>query len=140
MRVAESLSFDQYWGDPRFERKKPTFRGSVKQAYGDNIYHSVGKKWVQENSHHSYADGSPNPHNLKNDTQTNRVLVGFEYAYWGGSGPEIPAKFRRAGADLCVGRAHKSNFPAKIIQDFETWFKSLNQKGCIGLPAKWRKN
>ncbi|MCH7655569.1 MAG: hypothetical protein IIC95_06215, partial [Chloroflexi bacterium] len=53
MLVTEILTFDQYWGDPRFGVKRPRLVGSVKQAYGDNIYHhgEDGIQWLQENSH-----------------------------------------------------------------------------------------
>lgn len=38
MRIDEIMLFDEYWGDPRFARKKPNMRGSVMHRYGDNIY------------------------------------------------------------------------------------------------------
>jgi hypothetical protein len=39
MRVTGTLTFEEYWDDPRFQSKKPNLRGSKKQAFGDNIYH-----------------------------------------------------------------------------------------------------
>lgn len=72
MHVAEAMTFQQYWDDPRFLQKRPYLRGSKKQGFGDNIYHRGGKKWRQEDSHHSLADGSPNVRNIDNDTQTDR--------------------------------------------------------------------
>ena len=39
MRISEVMSFNDYWADPRFRRKKPNLRGSKKQAFGDNIYY-----------------------------------------------------------------------------------------------------
>ena len=70
MRVTETLSFDQYWLDPRFEVKKPLRNGSRVMMLGDNIYHrrEVGKDWLQEDSHHSRPDGSPDASNIKTDT------------------------------------------------------------------------
>ena len=52
MRVAETMSFNDYWSDPRFRAKRPNLRGSIKQAYGDNIYHrhSEDAPWEQEDS------------------------------------------------------------------------------------------
>src|SRR5438034_11308809 len=59
MKVAETVTYDQYWEDPRFRVKRPNLRGSLKQAYGDNIYHRNPETcgWIQENSHHSLPDG-----------------------------------------------------------------------------------
>ena len=85
MRVGEALTFDQYWADPRFYPKRPNLRGSLKQAFGDSIYwRDKYNRWHQEDSHHSHEGGQPNLRNIEHDTQTNRVLVGDYYAYWGG--------------------------------------------------------
>ena len=60
MRVAEALTFNEYWADPRFQQKKPNLRGSLKQAFGDNIYfRDESEQWNQLDSHHSYQGGCP---------------------------------------------------------------------------------
>jgi hypothetical protein len=33
MHVTETMSFNQYWADERFQQKKPNLQGSKKQAY-----------------------------------------------------------------------------------------------------------
>ena len=38
MQVTEVLTFDEYFDDVRFQTKKPNLGGSLKQAFGDNIY------------------------------------------------------------------------------------------------------
>lgn len=84
MKVAEVLTFDEYWNAPRFECKKPNLSGSRKQAFGDNIYHTDRDAWAQENSHHSYGTGQRNPNNVRRDTCPNRVLIADCFAYfWG---------------------------------------------------------
>ena len=52
---------------------------------GDNIYHKDEQnQWVQEDSHHSNPDGSPNLENLERDTgRTNQVLVSNYFFYFG---------------------------------------------------------
>lgn len=77
MKVTEVSTFDDYWYDPRFASKKPNMHGSKKQAFGDNIYHRAAGSdlWIQENSHHSYADGSANPFNVANDTKAINVII-----------------------------------------------------------------
>lgn len=141
MCVTETLSFNKYWDDERFRQKRPNLRGSKKQAFGDNIYfRDQSGQWHQQDSHHSYKGGLPNPHNIQRDTQTDRVLVGTEFAYWGGSGPEIPRKFRNyEGIDICAGRNHKSRFPKGLVNEFVEWFQSLNVNGYLGKPLDWSR-
>lgn len=140
MKVSETLTYDEYWRDPRFRQKRPNLNGSLKQAFGDNIYHrnlNTGK-WIQENSHHSLADGRPNRANVQHDTQTSRVLVGTQFIYWGGAGPKIPARFRRAGDhDACAHRGHKSNFPVAIVESFVAWIQSLGVNGFVSPPREF---
>ena len=142
MRVTETMTFNEYWESPRFREKRPNLRGSKKQAFGDNIYFKDDKGlWHQADSHHSYMRGSSNPYNLEHDTQTDRVLLSAEYAYWGDSGPQVPPAFRNYyGVDICANRAHKCQFPDELVKDFETWFRSLAAQGYLGAPADWEKS
>lgn len=141
MRVAEVMGFAAYWDDDRFQFKKPDLRASKKRAFGDNIYRQspVGG-WVQLNSHHSFADGTPNPANIANDTQTDRVLIATDYSYWGGKGPPIPKLFRNFdGHDLCTKRGHKCNFPDDMVAAFIEWVRSLDASGFCGEPLDWSR-
>ena len=141
MRVTEAMTFNDYWKDDRFRRKVPNLRGSKKQAFGDNIYfREATGHWCQQDSHHSYRDGKPNPHNIRNDTQMDRVLVSTDFAYWGGSGPEIPLQFGNFHRDdICAGRNHKCRFPRDLIDDFVTWVRSLGASGYCGAPLDWTR-
>ena len=140
MRVREVMPFNDYWSDPRFGQKKPNLRGSIKQAFGDNIYHRdpATCEWHQEDSHHSYPDDTPNIKNINNDTQTDRVLISNDYIYWGGGGPKIPEKYRNfCGFDLCAGRGYKCNFPDNMVNEFIDWIQSLGAQGYCGTPLDW---
>ena len=140
MKVVETMTFDAYWADPRFQHKKPDLRASKKLAFGDNIYHSVNGGWSQENSHHSFADGTPNERNIRNDTRVDRVLVATEFAYWGGSGPRILQNLRNCqGHDLCIGRGYKKHFPPDMEAEFVAWFSSLQACGYQGRPLDWTR-
>lgn len=137
MRVTEVLTFNEYWADPRFQQKKPYLIGSKKQAFGDNIYFSDDQtgQWHQENSHHSYADGSPNQLNIAHDTQVDRVLISFDYIYWGGDGPTLPAHL--CGKLCKQGPGHKCNFPDDFTNDVITWIRAQKKSGYIGAPLHW---
>lgn len=142
MQVSETLSYDEYWSDARFARKRPNLRGSLKQAYGDNIYHrdpDTGD-WIQEDSHHSHEDGSPNQGNVERDTQSDTMLIGEEFYYWGASGPAIPAEFRHYdGYDVChSGPGHKCNFPQVLVESFINWVRLRGDRGYVGEPVEFR--
>lgn len=135
MQVTETLSFEQYWEDPRFRSKRPNLRCSLKQAFGDNIYHRDprSREWVMMHSHHSLADGRPNPVNVAHDTQCERVLVSTNFTYWGGLGPAVPAPYEDL---VCSGQGHRSNFPPDLIDKFVDWLGS-HERGYHGRPGEW---
>ncbi len=139
MRVTEIMTFNEYWEDERFYRKRPNLRGSKKQSFGDNIYFKDDTdRWYQQDSHHSYCNGTLNPHNIRNDTRTDRILLSTDYTYWGGSRPEIPLRFRDYnGFDICAMRYHKSQFPEILVSDFITWLLSLDERGYLDAPLDW---
>ena len=142
MKVSEVLTYDQYWETPRFIEKKPNLRGSLKQAYGDNIYHRDPKTgvWVQANSHHSHPDGCPNQRNIRRDTQSQNVLVGTQFAYWGEEAIRIPDQFRCKGVDVCCKvQGHKCIFPEGFVAEFIKWIESLNAHGYLGRPAMFER-
>jgi hypothetical protein len=92
MKVTSKVTFDEYWSNDLYKDKKPVRNGSKKTIVGDNIYHQVNQEWVQQDSHHSYPDGSPNPHNVKNDTQSNAVLLSDHFYYFGNTAPQISSE------------------------------------------------
>lgn len=143
MQVGEILAFDSYWKDPRFVPKRPDFNGPLKRAYGDNIYHHdpSNGEWLQENSHHSLKGGLTNHKNLEQDTEwTDRVLVATTFAYWGGTGPTIPADFDQGDHRRLrkIGPHHKSSFEPEFVREFLSWFHSLRMKGVYSTPKDWK--
>jgi hypothetical protein len=136
MQVSEILSFNGYWGDPRFQEKKPFLMGSKKQAYGDNIYFKdTNGLWRQENSHHSLSGGRLNRLNVARDTKADCVLLGAKFAYWGSQAPRLPA--RTAGTLCKRGPGHKSHFSDSFIAEFVGWVASRQEWGYLGAPADW---
>lgn len=134
MQVDEICTFDEYWVDPRFFMKKPRFDGNYQQCYGDNIYHHIDNEWMQENSHHSYADGI-NKNNLIHDTRIDRVLISFHYWYFGENAIELPKEFTKA---IATGRAYKK-LQNNICADIISWVGNYYEMGQHGLPYKWKK-
>ena len=136
MRVTETMTFNEYWGDPRFRDKRPDMRASIKKAFGDNIYYrdEITNEWRQMDSHHSYGDGTQNQRNVCNDTRVDRVLVSDDFIYWGGGGPKIP-DFR--GVNLRCGRGYKCRFPEEVVGDFIAWTRGFNDRGYCSAPLEW---
>jgi len=130
MYVDDKITFDEYWKDKKYEYKKPILNGSLKQMYGDNIYHFSSKRnvWLQANSHHSKPDGSTNMYNLKRDLKSKNVLISQHFWYFGKIAPTIPSKLN----DICIkGRGYKSSFTPDLINEFIKWLNnySMGYKG-----------
>lgn len=140
MQVSETMSFDEYWADPRFQYKKPDLHGGNKIAFGDNIYckNNLGE-WQQIDSHHSYANGASNPANIDRDTKYNRILIAERFTYFGDKAVIIPDELRNChGEDLCKsGPGHKCKFSPDMVREFIGWFSSLNETGQCGNPIDW---
>ncbi|WP_312778564.1 hypothetical protein [Pseudescherichia sp.] len=90
MKVTEKIIFNDYWEDNRFAIKKPARNGSHVHILGDNIYHQDDNNdWIQEDSHHSNADGSFNMKNLERDTRTDKVLISSDFYYFGDKAVDV---------------------------------------------------
>jgi hypothetical protein len=124
MQVTDAVIFEKYWEDLEFRAKRPVRNGSRKTIVGDNIYHRSpsSKKWQQEDSHHSKPDGSPDPHNIQHDTQTNRVLVSSRFYYFGRTAPRVPEEIL---GDLGFrnGIGHRV-FSIQDAQPFLSWLET----------------
>jgi hypothetical protein len=139
MAVGEAIDFDTYWSDPRFRTKRPVLNGSLKQVYGDNVYHRSGKRWIQSDSHHSLVGGAPNSANIRRDTSANRVLIATHFAYFGASAPKIPLRFRPyapTGEHICAGRGYRV-LSTKLCESFLSWLEGTGKRGLCGIPLEF---
>lgn len=149
MKVEEAVTFDEYWEDERFQMKKPSFSGSLKQAQGDNVYHRKDGEWVQERSRHTHRDPEMTAKHTRRDTCRNRVLVSRQFVYYGAEAIELPTEFEdERGHRICLdgsgapnGRFQRArNFDdAALTARFEAWLETAGQWGCLGEPCEWRK-
>lgn len=141
MRVTDTLTFDDYNADPRFEKKKPYRYGSRKQSCGDNIYfrETLDSPWQQRDSFHSRVDGTLSAEHVDRDTGVNRVLVSDHYVYFGGEGPVIPNDLvDESGRSLAKHGIGQSRFDdANLVDRLDDWVKSLGGMGLQGMPHEW---
>lgn len=144
MRVDEVMGFDVYWNDDRFLCKRPVLNGSLKQIYGDNIYHRRDRRrWVQADSHHSLEDGRANKRNVNRDTSVDRVLASQRFVYWGTRAQLIPRRFRPykpTGEDICCpGQGHRV-LSDVLARSFERWLDAHGAWGLQGMPLEFEKH
>lgn len=134
MQVSETMSFQEYWDDPRFEAKRPRMDAGAIEAVGDNIYHrhKMTGDWIQEPSQHSESDCGPCDAEMEEDLSVDRVIIGETFTYWGGDGPLVP---HFPQVPLYFGRGHKYKYPPNLVKDFEEWYDELGLQGVVGEPA-----
>ena len=131
MRVTETLTFDEYWIDERFKKKRPkaTDSRASKKDIGDNLYYH-GKRsgeWRQKRGAHDSTD-------LETDTSVNRVLISSDFVYWGGYGPPVP--------EFCdknivkVGPKYRNQFCTEVVEAFIHWIQGIQSSGETGLCGK----
>ncbi|MCK8479071.1 hypothetical protein [Psychroserpens algicola] len=133
MKVEEKITFVDYWNDIRFQYKKPIMNGSLVQMYGDNIYSfdELRHKWLQSDSHHSYADGSINKHNLNRDLGGKYVLISEEFYYFGKDAIEIPKEY---SSIIKTGPGYKKNIQEDVKNNFINFLKKNFQLGYHSDP------
>lgn len=141
MCVTETMTFDNYATDSRFEAKKPFRLGSRKQSCGDNIYfrYTPEHEWQQRDSFHSREDGVINPLHVARDTGENRVLISSDFVYFGGTGPVFPNNLRdRDDKPLCKAGIGRSCFgDPQLVEALERWVRSFGVSGYQGPPYEW---
>ena len=137
------LTFDKYWADPRYLAKRPFRNGSRVVMMGDNIYHrkTPGSEWIQEDSHHSRPNGSPDPSNIKNDTGINKVLASTRFAYFGAEAPDVPqAIFDEIGyRNLRNHRTINAGDARALLQWFDEWSQGKSGE-VMGDPFQFRES
>lgn len=142
MKITETLGFQQYYHDKRFEARQPDFTSlHLRHWVGDNIYckDSLGRI-SQESSLHSHASGSPNQDRIDQDTKPGtKILIASEdsYVYFGARAPAVDQKF----ADLhhaTVGHCGKRLDGPERFELAQEMIDSLGGwQGRVGFPLGW---
>lgn len=137
MKVEEIISFDEYWNDPRFQYKIPYLKGTLVQMYGDNFYHTVDERMVQEPSAHSNPDLEQRIKLYNKDVKGKRVLLSKTFYYFGDKCPLIPTELQT----LCSSsRAYKyKKITEEQINSFVSWLESNYTVGIHGDPCNWKE-
>lgn len=137
MKVEEILTFDEYWDDSRFQYKKPVLNGTLVQMYGDNFYHTVDGRIVQEPGAHSNPDIIQRQKLFNKDVSGKRVLLSKTFYYFGNNCPLIPDELQQ----ICSsGRPIKyRTITEDTIGAFVSWVEHNFTMGIHGDPCNWKK-
>jgi hypothetical protein len=134
MKIDKKITFDEYWVGGEYQCKKPVMNGSLKQNYGDNIYHRKGAVWKQADSHHSLAGGVVNETNRDRDTSTDAVLLSTHFWYFGKDAIAVPIRLHPLIPQ--IRNYFRPDFSEKQL---EKWLINLPERGFIGEPEKFSK-
>lgn len=137
MRVDEVLTFDGYWHDPRFARKRPAIPGPKLRMVGDRVYrHDEGAgQWVADVSmHHDGRSQRLTQAHLAKDTSVDRILVGRHFTYWGGSGPKLPEELIAQFPRSRNYKRARSRAEAQALRNFLAIDTPLR---VVADPADW---
>lgn len=126
MKVSEKVRFQEFWDNHRYALKKPVRNGSHVQMLGDNIYHRCNDgTWIQEDSHHSNSDGTPNIVNLNRDTGScDQVLVSECFFYFGSCAIDVDLE--------SIGYLR--------IRDYKKTDLTKSEAGRVLINSVWRAN
>lgn len=136
MRVAEVLTFDEYFADGRYAVKKPDLATLNRdRSQGDNIYEPRGGGDFQQLlSMHSYLDGSENPDHKLRDLSGQHVLIGDEFYYYGDANRSLPGHLDF----LRVRRGHRNRFSPQELKAFWAYVEKL-VPGINGRPRDFEE-
>ncbi len=134
VRVSEKMSFEEYWNDKRFIRKKPVLNGSLVQIHGDNIYYKKSNEWCQLDSLHSLHEGKLNEANLKQDTQGKYVLISNQFIYLGNNHIEVEDAYKQLCSKLRDYYTIEDNV---LVEEFIKSIKRKYTSGIHGDPINW---
>lgn len=139
MKVEKIITFDEYWSNPKFECKRPVIKGMLCQMYGDNVYHTVNGKMVQEHCAHSLASGEVNEEHYKRDVRGENVILSKHFYYFGDHNFKLPERFEYISNIQKRGNRQYSDLNEEQIHDFVSWLESNYTVGIHGDPCNWKE-
>ena len=127
MQVSETLSFEKYYADVRFKKKKPVVHGSWREKCGDNMYYKDQQgNWIQHRTIHHR-----NPEIIRKDLKHPVVFVAEYFYYFGDNAINIPGEFQEL---IWKRQGCKSNHDPEVVEKFLNWLKANFNSGVLGNP------
>ena len=128
MQVSSRMSFDQYYADKRFEKKKPNAKSKDWRKHcGDNFYYKdKSDRWEQQPF--SFHD---TPENKRQDLKHPYVFIAKHFYYFGRKAKIIPSRY----SSLILKRQGvKCKHAPKIAEGFLVWLQNNFKPGIHGEP------
>lgn len=126
MQLTEDrLHFDDYFADPRFDKKKPIMSGNWMQRCGDNIYYEEGDVWKHLLFPYHYGEDD-----LKKDTKYPYVFISTNFYYFGRKAVEIPEEYSQIVWTRHGCKWHNSDLGNHFID----WLQESFGPGIQGEP------
>lgn len=131
MHIAEVLTMDKYFHDPRFHAKKPKPLGSPDEQCGDNFYFRDNGAWKRLPSRfHNSADDIVQ--DLGRDRAGCPVFVATDFYYFGAERVPIPAQF-----EPVIQKTQGIKYTRDRVADaFLAWLRSNYTPGNQGPPRE----
>ena len=131
MEVTEKITFDEYWKDKRFLKKRQ-YVNSAKGRWGDNMYYMNSKgEWVQKTyeAHNTLED-------KRRDTSVSAVLVSKNFFYFGKECIDLPKFFKSISDKATQGHKYKG-LEEKGTQ-LKSYLEGKYKKGRHGDPVGYK--
>jgi len=127
MRVAEVLSLEHYFHDPRFNNKKPDLADKDPLRHvGDNLYQpDPDGTWSQ-------LPGPRTPEQAPKDLRGKNALIADHFFYFGTNAIPLPPSFQKL---IHTNQGHRSQFPNDLVRRFITWLDGKHTPGIHGHPT-----
>jgi hypothetical protein len=138
MQVGETLSFDDYWADPRFRKKRPKWDPDHDRvaSCGDNCYRPTGDGEFEQlrSAHWNHEEDRESEGAKRRDLSGRQVLVARRFCYFGGDAIDLPEEL----AFAIPARFHRVNFTEGQRAALLRFVERLPQ-GVHGRPRKWEE-
>lgn len=136
MKVAETLDYNEYFHDERFQAKKPRRSDTWMEQCGDNIYSRCREgSWRQHFTIFHDDDVL-----RSKDARYHKVFISEQFYYFGENLRPIPSRF----SSLLVGRCGcKKRHDQDTVDKFVKWMLSHLEQGVHGGPRhldEWKKD
>jgi hypothetical protein len=127
MQVSESIPFEKYYSDVRFEKKKPVVHGSWRERCGDNMYYKDQEgKWMQHRSIHHRGSEI-----IKKDLKHPNVFIAENFHYFGKNEIAFPVEFQEL---IWKRQGCKCSHNPEVVENFLKWLKTSFNTGILGNP------
>lgn len=138
-QVNRIIPFDVYWDAPEYQVKKPITNGTLLQMFGDNVYHTVNGKVVQDHCAHSFSARKQNIDHLRSDASGKNVLICEKFYYFGNLAPLLPRDLSYIGETGSPRAIKYKDLNDAEITRFVDWLAANFETGIHGDPCNWKK-